>query len=120
MREEVKRWWGKAKRDFSTSNFLFKGRKYEESIFFSQQAAEKALKALSLKKFNRIRKIHDLVELGKDVKLPNNILENLRELTLAYVYSRYPDVQEPEDLKGIAISFLKYAEEVLKWTEKNL
>lgn len=52
---------------------LFKNKKHEESAFFSQQAAEKALKALSLEKHEKIRKIHDIVELGREVKLPEHL-----------------------------------------------
>ncbi len=120
MKEDVGRWWKKAKKDLSTAKFLLDGEKYEESAFFSQQAAEKALKALCLKKFGKIRKIHDLVELGRDANLPEELLEKAKELTLAYVYSRYPDIEEAEDMEKAAADFLKYAEKITKWSRKNL
>ena len=120
MKPETRRWLKRAKKDFDTAKLLLKNKKHEESAFFSQQAAEKALKALSLERYERIRKIHDIVELGKDVKLPEYLLDNAKELTMAYVYSRYPDVQESGNLEGIAIKFLKYVKEILKWVERNL
>ena len=120
MKPETRKWLGRAKKDLDTARLLLENKKHEESAFFSQQAAEKALKALSLEKHKRIRKIHDLVELGRDVKLPEHLLDDAKELTMAYVYSRYPDVEESKDLEEIAAGFLKYAEEILKWVETNL
>lgn len=90
MKAEVKRWWKQARSDLAKAKILFNNRKYDGTTFYCQQAAEKALKALSLKKFNKIRKIYDLVELGKEVKLPDNLLNEAKELTQAYIYSRYP------------------------------
>ena len=120
MKEEVKRWWNKAKDDLDKATILFKNQKYDGTVFFCQQAVEKALKALFLKEKNKIRKIHDLVELGKDVKLPENLINYCKELTLSYIYSRYPDIEEDKDIKSISSNFLKYSKEILKWVEKNI
>lgn len=120
MKPEVKGWWNKAKRDLDTAKYLYDGKKYEESSLFCQQAIEKALKALLLKKTGKIRKIHDLIELGKDTGLPTNLLNNLKELTLAYIYSRYPDTEQEPNLKEKLPHFLGVSEEILKWVEENL
>ena len=61
LKEEVKRWWSKAEDDFDKAEILFKNKKYDGAVFFCQQAVEKGLKALTLKKQNKIKKIHDLV-----------------------------------------------------------
>ena len=120
MREEIKNWWKQAKDDLGKAKILFNNRKYDGAAFFCQQAVEKSLKALSLKKFNKIRRIHDLVELGKDVKLPDDLLDKAKELTQAYIYSRYPDIGRVRNIKGVANNFMKYAGEILKWVKKNL
>src|SRR3989338_2615742 len=105
MREEVRRWWDKAKDDLEKAIILFKNEKYDGAVFFCQQSAEKGLKALALKEKGKIKKIHDLVELGRDVKLPENLIAYCKELTLSYIYSRYPDVEEEKNIKKIAGNF---------------
>jgi HEPN domain-containing protein len=120
MRTEVRKWWEKALNDLDTARILFKNGKYEETAFFCQQSAEKGLKALLLEREGEIEKVHDLVKLGRKVKIPENLLNYSKELTLAYIYSRYPDVEKARDIKGIASKFLKYSEEIIKWIEKML
>lgn len=120
MKEEVKRWWRKAKDDLEKAIILLKNKKYDGTIFFCQQSVEKGLKALSLKEKNQFRRIHDLVELGIDVNLSQNLVDYCKELTQAYIYSRYPDIEEKEDLKPISNAFLKYAKEILEWIEKKI
>ena len=120
MREEVKNWWKQAKDDLGKAKILFNNRKYDGTTFYCQQAVEKSLKALSLKRFNKIRKIHDLVELGKEVNLPDDLLNRAKELTQAYIYSRYPDIGRVKNIKGVADNYLKYTAEIIKWVKKNL
>jgi HEPN domain-containing protein len=120
MRAEIKNWWEKALGDLDTAKILFRNSKYEDSAFFCQQAVEKGLKALLLKEKGRIEKIHDLVNLGRKVEIPDNFLEYAKELTLAYVYSRYPDVKKAENIRNISSKFLKYSEGILRWIEKKL
>jgi HEPN domain-containing protein len=97
--KEFQKWLEKAKQDFDVAKYLFKGKKYEEASFFCQQAVEKALKSLSLKTREEIRKSHDLIVLGNDVKLPENLLEKCKDLSNVYIVSRYPDVGEMDDDK---------------------
>jgi len=120
MKEEVKRWWSKAKDDLDKAKILFNNKKYDGTALFCQQAVEKGLKTLSLKEKNEIKRIHDLVELGKDINLPQNFLEYCKELTLSYIYSRYPDIEEEKDIKSISTDFLKYTEEILIWIQERL
>lgn len=87
--EEIKRWIERAEKDIETAKFNYSGKFFDVAAFFSQQAAEKALKAVYLKKFNRIKKIHDLVILGKEVDLPQKYIGLCKELTAAYIYTRY-------------------------------
>ena len=120
MMEEIDKWLKLAKEDYEAAEFNFKGKKYKVAAFLCQQAVEKAFKAVLLKKTGKIRKIHDLVELGKDIEVPDTILNQVKELTLAYIYSRYPDVKEESDLKEKVSYFLKVSKEALKWSEETL
>ncbi len=75
--EEVKKWIEKAKKDLDDAEFNFINNRFEVAAFLSHQAAEKALKALYILKFKKLWKIHDLVELGKTLNAPFEILEAL-------------------------------------------
>ena len=86
MKEEIQRWWVKAKDDLEKTIILFQNKKYDGTAFYCQQAIEKALKALALKEKNNIKKIHDLVQLGKDINLPNNLLDHCKKITQSYIY----------------------------------
>jgi len=95
--EEVKRWWKKAVDDLEKAEILYKNKKYDGTVFYCQQAVEKGLKALQLKKTKKIKKIHDLVELG------------ISRMTFLSIVKRLPYhmfMQDTQMLKKIKI-FLK-------------
>ena len=73
-----------------------------------------------IKGSGKLRKIHDLVELGKDAGMPEELLDEAKELTMAYIYSRYPDAQGKEDMEKKASEFIGYARRIVEWSEKNL
>lgn len=118
--EEVKSWWKMAREDFKSAKICFKNKQYSVCIFLCQQSVEKGLKALQLKKVGEVRKIHDLVELGNLVDAPIELMNKFKELTLAYVYTRYPDVTETKITKNKAFEFLKLNEDALKWLKVNI
>ena len=98
MREEYLNWWKQAKADLETAEFNADGKRFEAAAFFSQQAVEKGLKALYIKKFGELLKTHDLVLLGKKVGLPTELLELCKSITPAYIYTRHPDVESIKDM----------------------
>lgn len=118
--KEGQRWFDKAKEDLETARFNFKGRRYDVAAFFCQQAVERALKALSINKKGEFRKIHDLKLLAKEVELPKKFIPFCEEISLAYVYSRYPDVAEVKEIKFESEKFIKNSELILKWIEEQL
>jgi len=120
MRSEASAWIQQAKEDYETARFNQNGGKHKIAAFLCQQAAEKALKAYLIEKEGQLHKIHDLVALGKVSGISSPLIERLSELTLAYVYTRYPDVRPEMDLKDKIPQFLETAQEVLTWTEKQL
>lgn len=120
MKEEIKNWWEKAKRDLKAAEFNYNGGFFEESLFFSQQSVEKGLKALYIKRFDHMKKTHDLVLLSRRLDLPERLMDFCKELSPAYMYTRYPDVPEIGDIDEVSENLLKYAREVLNWIEKML
>jgi HEPN domain-containing protein len=93
MKEEVKRWLEQAKRDLITAENSFESKDYYASSFWCQQAAEKALKALLIKKTGEFPKIHDLTNLARLNMVPQRIVELCAKLNPAYTNSRYPGVE---------------------------
>src|SRR3989338_5017657 len=122
MKEEVKNWWERAKKDLNTAKNSLNSGDYYATSLFSQQSAEKALKALQLKKENKIIKTHDLLFLAKRLKIPENLIENCRKLKPVYIETRYPDAggNFKEFSKNDSKEDIRLAREVLKWIKKNL
>ena len=112
-------WLSQAKEDLNAAKFNYKGKQYKVTAFLCQQSAEKALKAILIEKDQRLRKTHDLVALGRDIGISESILEELKELTLAYIYSRYPDVPVLR-IENKIIQFLKTTTEVILWVDDHL
>jgi len=117
--EEFKKWVEQAERDLNTAEYLFEGKRYKEASFFSQQSAEKLLKALLIKKDKKIIRIHDLVKLGKLLNLDSNLIKDCEILSKVYIDSRYPDLGEKEYTKEETTNDIKIAKKILKWTKEN-
>ena len=120
MIAEYKEWMKKAERDLEAAKSNIKNGFLEEGAFFLQQSAEKALKALFIKKYREYLKIHDLVVLARKLKAPEKIAKNCARLTTLYQETRYPDSGKRSDLEEEIDNLLASTEEVLRWTKKNL
>jgi len=120
MKKEVKRWFEQAKKDFDTAKYNLEGGETDAGIFFLQQSAEKSLKALYIKKFDKLLRTHDLILLSKKIGAPKKILEYCKKLNPAYQYTRYPDVPAVENLANMTDDFVNYVEEILEWIKKNI
>ena len=120
MKEEVRRWWKYAENDLNTDKYLFEGKKYKEASFYCQQAVEKALKTLILKRNNKIIKVHDLVKLARELNLTEEVIKDCERLTIVYVDTRYPDVGSKEYTKNETSEDITIAKRIIKWIKKNL
>ena len=89
------------------------------SVFFSQQAAEKALKALLIKRTRNFPKIHDLTKLARMNDAPEKIVELCAKINPAYTATRYPDTAGSYS-ESEAKQVIKYCREVLVWTEEKI
>ncbi|MBI2575472.1 HEPN domain-containing protein [Candidatus Woesearchaeota archaeon] len=119
MKQEVKSWLQQAQEDLDASEYNFKGGRFRLAAFMCQQAAEKVLKALLIKKAGKFPKIHDLTKLARLSDAPARIIAACAKLTPAYIASRYPD--SPVNYrKGECVELLKHCREVLEWAEQNL
>ena len=122
MDEEFQNWIRQAEADLRKAKILMNSLELDGAGFYSQQTAEKALKAVIIKYQKKLVKIHDLVILGRMAKLPKAMLEKVEVLSKVYIESRYGllDDKIPAEKfdKNDASKFIKIAEEVLKWAKK--
>jgi HEPN domain-containing protein len=117
---EYEIWLKKAEEDFETAKYNLEGNKIDAAVFYLQQSAEKSLKAVYIKKFKSLIKVHDLVLLSKKVKAPQNVINLCKELNPAYQYTRYPDVTPADDIEEKVIKFVDSVKEILKWARENI
>ena len=118
----VCKWIKYAERDIIAAKTLLREGLLAESTFHSQQAAEKALKALLIARGVHPPKTHDidlllvlLQRAGEDI----GELEVLRKLTRYAVEARYPDFEEEPTREEAEIT-IKTAEKAVKEISKRI
>ncbi len=94
MRQEIKWWLEAAERDRKMASSLNKEGLYEGAAFHLQQSAEKALKALLLRK-GRESRTHSCVQIEKLLSSMGidtaEISKECKKLDGHYIMSRYPN-----------------------------
>ena len=74
MGNEHVNWIRQANDDLQKAKDNLKANHYGGAAFFSQQAAEKALKSVSIKRTGEFPKIHDLVALARIISASEEVL----------------------------------------------
>lgn len=125
MRPEAERWFLQSEEEFETAKVSFNGKKWFAASFWCQQAVEKALKALYIvKKKESSGTTHSLTFLGRELHVPREYFNFLRDLTKEYYLSRYPDASEDVPFKAYmkedAENYLRQCEKVLQWVKSQL
>ncbi len=125
MREELKAWWLQALEDLETAEATIRIKRYYASAFFSQQAAEKALKSLYIDvKKDFPPRTHNMVEIAGSLNVPENIFHAVIELNPEYVVTRYPDAANgvPAQMytEKKASIHLEEAKRVIEWVRSQL
>ena len=113
-----------AKDDLGSAKVNFKSRKYYVCAYLSHQAVEKALKSLLLKKSKKLIKTHDLVILGRQINIPEDLLKKCEQLSRMYLETKYGVIggyiPSKKFKKKNSLGYLKIAEEVMAWAEKTI
>lgn len=125
MRTEVAQWLKQAEEDLTTARALLDSERFYAAAFYSQQSAEKALKALHIDRLQALPPpSHDLLFLGTAVAIPETMRTHLRRLVPDFIRSRYPDASGavPADLydRVIATERVRIAEEVMTWVRQQI
>ncbi len=103
----AEKWVDKADHDLATAKSNF------------QQAVEKALKALYIKRFRKLIRTHDLYFLGKELNLPDNLLSICDTISSYYAETRYPDSYAEFDEAKVSKA-ISDSEKVIEWVKKSL
>ncbi|MFQ6129761.1 MAG: HEPN domain-containing protein [Candidatus Hadarchaeaceae archaeon] len=119
MRGEVKNWWKSGKNDLETARYNLNGNRLDAAAFFAQQAAEKVLKALQIKKLGKFERTHDLILLAKSVDAPMEVIQLCELIAPFYTVTRYPDVLVSYDKRKVS-SVVEASEKVGEWVGRNL
>ncbi len=124
-RRDVRLWWAQASHDLGTAEHNLVGGRYDASIFYCEQAVEKALKALTIhSKRLPPGPTHSLIALGRLCRVPKKFSPFLRTLTSEYFLSRYPNAagEVPYTLYDgtEARQYLRTSKELLQWVVKQL
>ena len=123
-------WLSEARDDFETAEDLFKLKRYAKACFFAQQTAEKALKALLMKRcrvFERSHSIRVLLERAKacGIEVPEELFESARILDRHYIPTRYPNAWPagaPHEhyVERDAAEAIAHARKILEFVEREV
>lgn len=124
---DVDVWLEFADYDFKTAKWDLKGEIFTSACYASQQAAEKALKALIFTKGKTAPKVHSLDRLISELKRlkteTGEIEEDAQLLDKYYISTRYPgQYGGPEGLynEKDAIAAISSAENILEFVHKQI
>lgn len=124
MREEVRDLLTQAREDYITAEANIGIQRYYAAVFFCQQAAEKALKALYIHQLRKDTRTHNLIKLSRALEAPGDVIEASMELNPDYLVTRYINAAHgvPAQMFNgkIARRHLGYAERILKWVETEM
>lgn len=125
MRDEAGQWLRLSQTDLATAEQLRNDGIYYAAVFFAQQAAEKALKALWVGRHAELApRTHNLVALATDLGAHESILEAAAELSPEYVLTRYvtPEVASPQDIYDLASAnvHIEASRSILDWVMAGL
>jgi HEPN domain-containing protein len=115
LNEEFASWFRKAQSDLRKVELLMNGKEYDGALFYAQQSAEKALKALHIFNGFGLIKTHELPSMCKKLKAPDNVLRCAIYLNPFEKLSRYPDEEDVLFNEDSAKEALRLAKEVLGW-----
>ncbi len=125
MREEARRWLAQGDADLAHARATIQIGFYFAAAFACHQAVEKWLKGAIIELRRTLPpKTHSLVELGRVLGVPEEVMSDLRLLNPEYATSRYPDAANGIPAENYderrATLLLDAAERVQRWVTSAL
>lgn len=124
--EKITYWVDIADYDMKTARVMQKSGRYLYTVFMCQQATEKLLKSLHMKRFSKEGPLsHNLVYLQSllELNFSEQRLKLLSELTAYYIEGRYPSYKAKLSKlvsKDKSADILKRTEALYKWLKLKL
>jgi len=121
MSEMEQGWSDRARYDLETARVMLASGRYLYVVFCCQQAVEKALKAVIVRKTGALPpRVHNLLRLAEAAGAQPDQEQNrfLGELSAYYIQSRYPEEIEIADSsisRELAEDVMKNTEQVVRW-----
>lgn len=124
LRQLAQNNWAQSKADLATCMTLRDAGVYYASVFFAQQAAEKALKAVITGRLHKTPKGHNLITFANELNAPLDVMNAAAELNLEFLASRNPEHAEgvPAQLYDLssAALHLRASQKVIGWARNML
>jgi len=118
---QARAFWAQSRADLATAVTLLEAGVFYASVFFSQQAAEKALKAATARHQGAAARGHNLVQMAGALNSPSEILKAAAALHPYFVTARNPEhagggvpAQLFDGEKARAC--LRMAQDIVEWT----
>ncbi|VVB99845.1 HEPN domain protein [uncultured archaeon] len=92
-KEVSAKWLERAEKDLAYARHSLEFGSFDWAQFVSQQAAEKALKAVCIAKGIGLFRVHDLQFLARKAGAPKEVIQGRGILNSFYTISRYPDAE---------------------------
>lgn len=121
--EDPREWLNRAQSNLALAKKVGNGIYLEDLCFQAQQAAEKSIKAILIKRGVEFPYVHDLAELltlleQTCIEIPNIVKQGER-LTRFAVFTRYPGIASPVNYDEYEEA-LNLAEEIVRWAKKQI
>lgn len=95
MNKEIAfKWLKQALHDLEMAEWNIDIEGYDIAAFLAHQAVEKLLKSIFAIEGKAIPTIHYIDELAYQLSLPEEVINDVADLTADYTFARYPDVAE--------------------------
>jgi HEPN domain-containing protein len=121
MTETEQSWVDQARYDLETARAMLVSGRFLYVVFCCQQAVEKALKAVIVRKTGELPpRVHNLLRLAETARLEadHEQLRFLGELSAYYIQSRYPEEIKAAGAtitQGLATEVLGQTEQTVQW-----
>lgn len=126
---EASRWLKQAEYTLDSAKYNFQGNRFAEACFFSQQAAEMALKGFLYRQGRRAIQLHSVQALVQECETYKDefgdYLKDGRKLDRFYIATRYPDAVVdvlPHETVGEedAADAIQSCEEIVEFVRRSM
>jgi HEPN domain-containing protein len=111
--------WTQARADYAAAVTLLDAGIYYASVFFSQQAAEKALRAANIEKTGKNPRGHNLIQMANNLDATLEVMNSAAELNPEFHMTRNPESTDgvPSQLydRRAARLHLRSAQTIVDW-----